>query len=143
MFKTNYIHSIINKINTTYYVAELDANNQPIVAANAHLEGYGAPAYSDNWKNGINPTTATDTAATIINPLEALSAPEGGLEETEDTTEKTTEKSSTTSDSSTSTKSSTAAKTGDDTNMMIYWLLLGMAVLAGCTAVVYRKRKER
>ncbi|MDY3341659.1 MAG: LPXTG cell wall anchor domain-containing protein, partial [Lachnospiraceae bacterium] len=67
----------------------------------------------------------------------------GGLEETEDTTEKTTEKSSTTSDSSTSTKSSTAAKTGDDTNMMIYWLLLGMAVLAGCTAVVYRKRKER
>ena len=132
-----------NTANTTYYVAELDANNQPIVAANAHLEGYGAPAYSDNCKNGINPTTATDTAATIINPLEALSAPEGGLEETEDTTEKTTEKSSTTSDSSTSTKSSTAAKTGDDTNMMIYWLLLGMAVLAGCTAVVYRKRKER
>lgn len=132
-----------NTANTTYYVAELDANNQPIVAANAHLEGYGAPAYSDNCKRGINPTTATDTAATIINPLEALSAPEGGLEETEDTTEKTTEKSSTTSDSSTSTKSSTAAKTGDDTNMMIYWLLLGMAVLAGCTAVVYRKRKER
>ncbi|SCH52218.1 conserved repeat domain [uncultured Clostridium sp.] len=132
-----------NTANTTYYVAELDANNQPIVAANAHLEGYGAPAYSDNCKNGINPTTATDTAATIINPLEALSVPEGGLEETEDTTEKTTEKSSTTSDSSTSTKSSTAAKTGDDTNMMIYWLLLGMAVLAGCTAVVYRKRKER
>ena len=126
-----------NTANTTYYVAELDANNQPIVAANAHLEGYGAPAYSDNCKNGINPTTATDTAATIINPLK------GGLEETEDTTEKTTEKSSTTSDSSTSTKSSTAAKTGDDTNMMIYWLLLGMAVLAGCTAVVYRKRKER
>ena len=126
-----------NTANTTYYVAELDANNQPIVAANAHLEGYGAPAYSDNCKNGINPTTATDTAATIINPLE------GGLEETEDTTEKTTEKSSTTSGSSTSTKSSTAAKTGDDTNMMIYWLLLGMAVLAGCTAVVYRKRKER
>ena len=132
-----------NTANTTYYVAELDANNQPIVAANAHLEGYGAPAYSDNCKNGINPTTATNTAATIINPLEALSAPEGGLEETEDTTEKTTEKSSTTSDSSTSTKSSTAAKTGDDTNMMIYWMLLGMAVLAGCTAVVYRKRKER
>ena len=132
-----------NTANTTYYVAELDANNQPIVAANAHLEGYGAPAYSDNCKNGINPTTATNTAATIINPLEALSAPEGGLEETEDTTEKTTEKSSATSDSSTSTKSSTAAKTGDDTNMMIYWLLLGMAVLAGCTAVVYRKRKER
>ena len=126
-----------NTANTTYYVAELDANNQPIVAANAHLEGYGVPAYSDNCKNGINPTTATDTAATIINPLK------GGLEETEDTTEKTTEKSSTTSDSSTSTKSSTAAKTGDDTNMMIYWLLLGMAVLAGCTAVVYRKRKER
>ena len=126
-----------NTANTTYYVAELDANNQPIVAANAHLEGYGAPAYSDNCKNGINPTTATDTAATIINPLK------GGLEETEDTTEKTTEKSSTTSGSSTSTKSSTAAKTGDDTNMMIYWLLLGMAVLAGCTAVVYRKRKER
>ena len=126
-----------NTANTTYYVAELDANNQPIVAANAHLEGYGAPAYSDNCKNGINPTTATDTAATIINPLK------GGLEDTEDTTEKTTEKSSTTSDSSTSTKSSTAAKTGDDTNMMIYWLLLGMAVLAGCTAVVYRKRKER
>ena len=132
-----------NTANTTYYVAELDANNQPIVAANAHLEGYGAPAYSDNCKNGINPTIATDTAATIINPLEALSAPEGGLEEAEDTTEKTTEKSSTTSDSSTSTKSSTAAKTGDDTNMMIYWLLLGMAVLAGCTAGVYRKRKER
>ena len=135
--KTFRKRGIINKINTTYYVAELDANNQPIVAANAHLEGYGAPAYSDNCKNGINPTTATDTAATIINPLK------GGLEETEDTTEKTTEKSSTTSDSSTSTKSSTAAKTGDDTNMMIYWLLLGMAVLAGCTAVVYRKRKER
>ncbi|MEI3138526.1 MAG: hypothetical protein V8T31_02510 [Lachnospiraceae bacterium] len=41
-----------NTANTTYYVAELDANNQPIVAANAHLEGYGAPAYSDNCKNG-------------------------------------------------------------------------------------------
>ena len=132
-----------NTANTTYYVAELDANNQPIVAANAHLEGYGAPAYSDNCKKGINPTTATDTAATIINPLEALSAPEGGLEETDDTTEKTTEKSSATSDSSTSTKSSTAAKTGDDTNMMLYWMLLGMAILAGCVAVVYRKRKER
>ena len=123
-----------NTANTTYYVAELDANNQPIVAANAHLEGYGAPAYSDNCKKGINPTTATDTTATIINPLEA--SKDGSEEESEKT-------STTTSSSSTSTKSSTAAKTGDDTNMMIYWLLLGMAIMAGCTAVVYRKKKER
>ena len=123
-----------NTANTTYYVAELDANNQPIVAANAHLEGYGAPAYSDNCKKGINPTTATDTTATIINPLEA--SKDGSEEESEKT-------STTTSSSSTSTKSSTAAKTGDDTNMMIYWLLLGIAIMAGCTAVVYRKKKER
>ncbi len=121
-----------NTANTTYYVAELDANNQPIIAANAHLEGYGTPGYSDNCKSGINPTTASDTTATIINPLKASDSGSGSEEESEKT-----------STSSTTTKSSTAAKTGDDTNMMIYWLLLGMAILAGCTAVVYRKKKER
>ena len=68
-------------------------------------------------------------------------------EETEVTTETEKETSSTTkpsggSNTSGSAKSSTAAKTGDDTNMMVYWILLGMAALAGCTAVVYRKKKR-
>lgn len=41
-----------------------------------------------------------------------------------------------------SSRSTNAAKTGDDTDMMIYWLFLGVAVLAGCMAAVYKKKKE-
>ena len=138
-----------NTSNTTYYVAELDANNNPIIGASAHLDGYGVPSYSENCKNGINPTTATDTSATIVNPLAANDDQDETeeTEETEVTTETEKETSSTTkpsggSNTSGSAKSSTAAKTGDDTNMMVYWMLLGMAALAGCTAVVYRKKKR-
>ena len=138
-----------NTSNTTYYVAELDANNNPIIGASAHLDGYGVPSYSENCKNGINPTTATDTGATIVNPLAADDNQDETeeTEETEVTTETEKETSSTTkpsggSNTSGSAKSSTAAKTGDDTNMMVYWILLGMAALAGCTAVVYRKKKR-
>lgn len=138
-----------NTSNTTYYVAELDANNNPIIGASAHLDGYGVPSYSENCKNGINPTTATDTGATIVNPLAADDNQDETeeTEETEVTTETEKETSSTTkpsggSNTSGSAKSSTAAKTGDDTNMMVYWILLGMAALAGCTAVVYRKKKK-
>ena len=132
-----------NTSNTTYYVAELDANNNPIIGASAHLDGYGVPSYSENCKNGINPTTATDTSATIVNPLAA----NDDQDETEETEETEKETSSTTkpsggSNTSGSAKSSTAAKTGDDTNMMVYWMLLGMAALAVCTAVVYRKKKR-
>ena len=132
-----------NTSNTTYYVAELDANNNPIIGASAHLDGYGVPSYSENCKNGINPTTATDTGATIVNPLAA----DDNQDETEETEETEKETSSTTkpsggSNTSGSAKSSTAATTGDDTNMMVYWILLGMAALAGCTAVVYRKKKK-
>ena len=145
-----------NTFNTTYYVAELDANNNPIIGTSAHLDGYGVPSYSENCKNGINPTTATDTSATIVNPLaaddnqdetEETEITTEETEETEVTTETEKETSSTTkpsggSNTSGSAKSSTAAKTGDDTNMMVYWMLLGMAALAGCTAVVYRKKKK-
>ena len=38
-------------------------------------------------------------------------------------------------------KETTGYRVGD-TNMMVYWILLGMAALAGCTAVVYRKKKK-
>ena len=120
---------------TVYYVAELDENGKPIIGDGAHLTGYGAPVYSANCKAGINPTTTKDTAASITNPLEA--------EEIEDD-EKTSDTSkSTTSGSNKTTTSTKAAKTGDNTNMMIYWMLLGIAVLAGGVAVIYRKRKER
>ena len=120
---------------TVYYVAELDENGKPIIGDGAHLTGYGAPVYSVNCKAGINPTTTKDTAASITNPLEA--------EEIEDD-EKTSDTSkSTTSGSNKTTTSTKAAKTGDNTNMMIYWMLLGIAVLAGGVAVIYRKRKER
>ena len=132
-----------NTSNTTYYVAELDANNNPIIGASAHLDGYGVPSYSENCKNGINPTTAADTNATIVNPL-AANDDQDETEETEETEKETssTTKPSGSSKTSGSAKSSTAAKTGDDTNMMVYWMLLGMAALAGCAAVVYRKKKK-
>ena len=143
---TTVFDELDNTFNTTYYVAELDANNNPIIGISAHLDGYGVPSYSENCKSGINPTTADNTSATIVNPL----AGDDNQDETEETeeTEVTTEKETTSTDktsdnSKPSTKSSTAAKTGDDTNMMVYWMILGMAALSGCTAVVYRKKRKK
>ena len=124
-----------NTAGTVYYVAELDENGKPIVGGSAHLKGYGVPSYSANCKAGINPTTTKDTAASIVNPLAADSTGNGDKNDNSN--------SSTTSNNSNTSTSTKAAKTGDNTNMMLYWMLLGMAILAGCVAVVYRKRKER
>ena len=124
-----------NTAGTVYYVAELDENGKPIVGSSAHLKGYGVPSYSANCKAGINPTTTKDTAASIVNPLAADSTGNGDKNDNSN--------SSTTSNNSNTSTSTKAAKTGDNTNMMLYWMLLGMAILAGCVAVVYRKRKER